>query len=75
MTPLNEEIKIAGAHPEVAYPTLAVSTKIDALVGLRRYKEALDLANDTLEPPQRNSVRWAKDPGLFVPGHDRSKSR
>ena len=48
MTPLNEAIKIAGAHPEVAYPTLAISTKIDALVGLRRYTEALQLANDSL---------------------------
>jgi CHAT domain-containing protein len=48
MTPLNEAIKIAEAHPEVAYPTLAISTKIDALVGLRRYKEALELANDSL---------------------------
>jgi CHAT domain-containing protein len=48
MIPLNEAIKIAGTHPEVAYPTLAISTKIDALVGLRRYKEALQLANDTL---------------------------
>jgi len=48
MTPLNEAVKIAEAHPEVAYPTLAVSTKIDALVGLRRYKEALQLTNDSL---------------------------
>ena len=48
MTPLNEAIKIAEAHPEVAYPTLAISTKIDALVGLRRYMEALQLANDSL---------------------------
>ena len=48
MTPLNEAIKIAEAHPEVAYPTLAISTKIDALVGLRRYTEALQLANDSL---------------------------
>lgn len=48
MTPLNEAIEIAKAHPEVAYPTLAISTKIDAFVGLRRYKEALQLANDCL---------------------------
>lgn len=49
MTPLNEAIEIAKAHPEVAYPTLAISTKIDAFVGLRRYKEALQLANDCLD--------------------------
>lgn len=48
LNPLDEAIKIAEAHPDVAYPTLAVSTKIDAFVGLRRYKEALQLANDCL---------------------------
>ncbi len=48
MTPLNEAIEIAKAHPDVAYPTLAISTEIDAFVGLRRYKEALQLANDSL---------------------------
>ena len=48
MTPLNEAIKIAEAHPEVAYPTLAISTKIDAFVGLHRDKEALQLTNDCL---------------------------
>jgi CHAT domain-containing protein len=48
LKPLDEAIKIAAAHPEVAYPTLAFSTKIDALVGLRRYAEALQLANDCL---------------------------
>jgi CHAT domain-containing protein len=48
MTPLNEAIKIAQAHPEVAYPTLAINTKIDALAGLHRDSEALQLANDSL---------------------------
>lgn len=48
MTPLNEAIKIASAHPEVGYPTIAIYTKIDALSGLHRYDEALNLANDCL---------------------------
>lgn len=48
LNPLDEAINIAEAHPEVAYPTLAISTKIDAFVGLRRYREALQLANDCL---------------------------
>ena len=48
ITPLDEAIKIANAHPEVAYPTIAIYTKIDALAGLRRYSEALSLANDCL---------------------------
>jgi CHAT domain-containing protein len=48
LNPLDEAIKIAEAHPEVAFPILAVSTKIDAFVGLRRYQEALRLTNDCL---------------------------
>lgn len=48
MTPLDEAIGIADAHPQVAYPTLTISTKIDALEGLHRYTEALQLANDCL---------------------------
>ena len=49
LTPFNEAIKIANAHPEVAYPTIAVYGKIDALAGLHRYDEALTLANDSLQ--------------------------
>lgn len=48
MTPLNEAIKIASAHPEVGYPSIAMYTKIDALSGLHRYEEALKLANDCI---------------------------
>ena len=48
MTPLNEALKIANAHQEVAYPSIAIRTKIDALAGLHRYDEALNLANQCL---------------------------
>lgn len=48
MNPLDEAIKIAQAHPDVAYPSIAVNTKIDALVGLHRDREAMQLANDFL---------------------------
>jgi CHAT domain-containing protein len=48
LNPLDEAIRIADAHPEVAFPILALSTKIDAFVGLRRYQEALRLTNDCL---------------------------
>jgi CHAT domain-containing protein len=48
LKPLSVALSIAHDHPQLAYPTLAVSTKIDALVGLHRDREALDLANDTL---------------------------
>ena len=46
LTPLNEAINTAQAHPEVAYPTIAVSAKIDALRGLHRDQEALSLASE-----------------------------
>ncbi len=45
---LNEAINIAKSHPAVAYPAVAVSSKIDALRGLRRYQDALNLANQAL---------------------------
>jgi tetratricopeptide (TPR) repeat protein len=48
LTPLNEAIKLATANPSVAYPTIAVYAKIDALVGLHRSDEALALANQSL---------------------------
>ncbi|HZP04583.1 MAG TPA: CHAT domain-containing tetratricopeptide repeat protein [Terracidiphilus sp.] len=48
MTPLDEAIKIANAHPEVAYPSIAINTKIDAFAGLHRYSDAMSLANDAL---------------------------
>ena len=31
LTPLNEAVRIASTHPEVAYPTIALYTKIEAL--------------------------------------------
>jgi len=48
LTPLNDAIAIARAHPAVAYPAIAISSKIDALRGLHRYQEALTLANQAL---------------------------
>ena len=48
LTPLNHAIAVARAHPAVAYPAIAVSSKIDALRGLHHYQEALTLANQAL---------------------------
>ena len=48
LAPLNDAIAIARAHPAVAYPAIAVSSKIDALRGLHHYQEALTLANQAL---------------------------
>jgi tetratricopeptide (TPR) repeat protein len=52
--PLNEAIKVAGKTPGVAYPTIAITSKIEALSGLGDNKEALDL---TAEEMQKVSAR------------------
>jgi CHAT domain-containing protein len=49
LTFLNQAIKLAAEQPGVAYPTIAVYAKIDALAGLHQYDEALQLANKSLE--------------------------
>lgn len=41
---LNEAINTAKSNPAVAFPAVAVSSKIDALRGLHRYQDALNLA-------------------------------
>ena len=48
LTPLNQAIKIAQTNPKIAYPTIAIYAKIDALTGLHQYEEALALANASL---------------------------
>jgi tetratricopeptide (TPR) repeat protein len=45
---LDEAINTARAHPRVAYPNIAVASKIDALRGLQRYTEALSLSQEAL---------------------------
>jgi CHAT domain-containing protein len=48
LTPLDQAIKIAESNPALAYPTIAVYAKIDALAGLKQYDSALALANASL---------------------------
>jgi CHAT domain-containing protein len=48
LTPLNQAIKIAETNPEIAYPSIAVDAKIDALTGLHQYDEAIALADALL---------------------------
>jgi tetratricopeptide (TPR) repeat protein len=48
LLPLNQAIKIAEGNPALAYPTIAVYAKIDALAGLQQYEQALTLANESL---------------------------
>ena len=45
---LDEAIDTAANDKNVAFPSIAVNSKIDALRGLHRYPEALTLANDAI---------------------------
>lgn len=46
--PLDEAIKVAGKTRGAAYPTIAITAKIEALSGLGENKEALALADEDL---------------------------
>ena len=46
--PLNEAIRVAQKTPEAAYPTIAITPKIDALSGLGENKQALALAAEEM---------------------------
>jgi CHAT domain-containing protein len=46
--PLNDAIKLATSRPDLAYPTIAVYAKIEALDGLHQYDQAYQLANQSL---------------------------
>jgi len=48
LMPLDKAISIAAGNSQIAYPTIAVYAKIDALAGLHQYQQALQLANDSL---------------------------
>lgn len=48
LTPLDQAIEIATSNPSIAYPTIAIYAKIDALAGLKQYRSALELANNSL---------------------------
>ncbi|MHB2006573.1 MAG: CHAT domain-containing protein [Acidobacteriaceae bacterium] len=47
--PLNEAIKVAAKTRGAAYPTIAITAKIEALSGLSENKEALALAADEMQ--------------------------
>jgi len=49
MGPLNEAIRIAKKTPGVAYPTIAITSKIEALSGLAENKQALELAAQEMQ--------------------------
>jgi tetratricopeptide (TPR) repeat protein len=47
--PLDEAIKVAGKTRGAAYPTIAITAKVEALSGLGRNKEALALAAEEMQ--------------------------
>jgi tetratricopeptide (TPR) repeat protein len=47
--PLDEAIKVSKDKPDVAYPTIAINAKIEALSGLGRNQEALALASEAMQ--------------------------
>ena len=48
LTPLDQAINLAASNGALAYPSIAVYAKIDALEGLKQYDSALALANTSL---------------------------
>ena len=48
LTFLDQAIKLANSNTALAYPTIAIYAKIDALSGLKDYAAALALANSSL---------------------------
>lgn len=54
---LDKAISLADAHPEIARPMIAYAAKVDALVGLKRYDEALRLADHIVYLSRKRNVR------------------
>ena len=46
---LDEAIRTAERSPGIAYPSIAINSKIDALRGLHRYQEAIILADQAIK--------------------------
>ena len=46
---LDEAIRTAEQSPGIAYPSIAIDSKIDALRGVHRYQEALTLADQAIK--------------------------
>jgi len=57
LVPLDDAIGTVKSHPEVAFPAVAVSYKIDALRGLGRDQEALSLAAQALAQIPNSSFK------------------
>jgi CHAT domain-containing protein len=49
LTPLDKAISLTKTDTRIAYPTIAIYAKIDALAGLHQYDQALHLADESLK--------------------------
>ena len=59
LKPLDEAIKTAKDNPGVAYPIIAINSKIDALRSQHRYQEALGLSSQAItqiDPDERGQI-------------------
>jgi CHAT domain-containing protein len=56
LTALDDAINTAARNPAVAYPSIAINSKIDALRGLHEEREALNLANQALARIPRHDL-------------------
>lgn len=61
---LNKAISLADSHPEIARPMIAYTAKVDALVGLKRYNEALRLADHIVDLSRARNLRENLAEGL-----------
>jgi len=52
--------RLPKTNPQVAYPTIAVNAKIDALRGLHRYDEALALSAEAMKQLPNASLKGMK---------------
>ncbi len=61
---LDKAISIADSHPEIARPMIAYEAKVDALVGLKQYDEALRLADRIVDLSRTRNLRENLAEGL-----------
>jgi CHAT domain-containing protein len=54
---LDEAISLANKNSGTAYPSVAVTAKIEALRGLKRFHEALALCSGAIRVPEGNQLR------------------
>jgi CHAT domain-containing protein len=54
---LDEAISLANKNSGTAYPSVAVTAKIEALRGLKRFPETLALCAQAIQVPERNHLR------------------